>query len=312
MAGRRRGVTPLRRALQDYLRIRRQLGFKLKADGRLLENFVEFSERAGVQRITVELAVMWARLPVGAHPHRWRQRLGIVRGFARYLATIDPDSEVPSVDLLAGHRPRIAPYIYSPAEIRRLMAAARALTPALRAATFEAVIGLMAATGLRLGEALELDRADVDLTDGALHVRARQTEQREVPLHQSTTEALGEYARLRDRHSPKTRAFFVARPGRRLTRSAVHDTFPQLIRRAGLEGRGERARPRPHDLRHSFAVRTLLDWHHAGADVDRQLPLLSTYLGHVGPESTYWYLQAVPELLALVARDLDGVLGEPS
>lgn len=302
-------MTSLRQALQDYLRIRRQLGFKLKADGQLLEHFVGFLEQAGAERITVELALMWARQPVQAHPHRWRQRLGIVRGFARYLATIDPDSEVPSVDLLAGHRPRVAPYIYSPAEIRALMAAARALTPPLRAATFETLIGLMAVTGLRLGEAVDLDRVDVDLADGALHVRARQTKQREVPLHQSTTEALGEYARLRDQHSPKTRSFFVARPGRGLTRQAVWGTFPQLIRQAALEGRGERARPRPHDLRHSFAVRTLLDWHHAGADIDARLPLLSTYLGHVGPESSYWYLQAVPELLALVARELDGALG---
>jgi integrase/recombinase XerD len=302
-------MTPLRRALRDYLRIRRQLGFMLKTDGRQLENFVEFLERAGAQRITTELAVMWARLPVGAHPHRWRQRLSIVRGFARYLSTIDPDSEVPSIDLLAGHRPRVAPYIYSPAEIRALMAAAGALTPPLRAATYQTVIGLMAAAGLRLGEALELDRADVDLEHGALHVRARQAKQREVPLHQSTTEALREYARLRDHHSPKTGAFFVARPGRPLTRSAFWGTFPELIRQTGLEGRGERARPRAHDLRHTFAVRTLLDWHHAGADIDARLPLLSTYLGHVGPESTYWYLQAVPELLALVARDLDGALG---
>jgi site-specific recombinase XerD len=304
-------MTPLRQALQDYLRIRRQLGFKLKTGQRLLENFVEFLERAGAERITIELALMWARQPVDAHPSWWRQRLGVVRGFARYLATIDPDSEVPSVDLLAGHRPRVAPYIYSPAEIRALMAAARALTPALRAATFETLIGLMAATGLRLGETVDLDRADVDLVDGALHVRARQTKQREVPLHHSTTEALGEYTRLRDHHwpKPKTRAFFLSTKGRALTRQAVWGTFPELIRRAGLEGRGERVRPRPHDLRHTFAVRTLLDWHHAGVDIDARLPLLSAYLGHVGPESSYWYLQSVPELLALVARDLDGALG---
>ena len=162
-------MTSLSQALEDYLQIRRQLGFKLKTDEPLLENFVAFLERAGAQRITVELAVMWARLPADAHPHRWRQRLGIVRGFARYLSTIDPASEVPSVDLLAGYRPRVAPYIYSPAEIGALMAAARALTPALRAATFETVIGLMASTGLRLGEALGLDRGDVDLEDGGRH-----------------------------------------------------------------------------------------------------------------------------------------------
>ena len=167
----------------------------------------------------------------------------------------------------------------------------------------------MAGTGLRLGEALWLDRSDVDLRDGALHVRARQTKQREVPLHPSATEALREYARLRDRHPPTTRAFFLARPGRRLTRQAFWGTFPKLIRQAGLEGRGERVRPCAHDLRHTFAVRTLLDWHRAGEDIDARLPLLSTYLGHVSPESTYWYLQAVPELLQLVARDLDDAIG---
>jgi integrase len=301
-------MTPLRQALHDYLRIRRQLGFKLKADGRLLEQFVEFLEQAGAERVTVDLAVRWARLPQGVHPHRWRQRLGIVRGFARYLATVDPASEVPSVDLLAAHRARVAPYIYAPAEIRALMAAARELTPPLRAAAFETVIGLMAATGLRLGEALGLDCQDVDLEGGALHVRAGQTKQREVPLHPTTIEALENYARLRDRHPHAGGAFFITGPGRRLTRSVFYDTFPKLRRQAGLQGRGERGYARAHDLRHTFAVRTLLDWHQAGLDIDKRLPLLSTYLGHLHPESTYWYLQAVPELLRLVARDLDGAI----
>ena len=162
-------MTSLRQALQDYLRIRRRLGFQLRDTKRHLEQFVDFLEQAGSERITVELAVMWARMPVDAHPHRWSQRLSIVRGFARYLATIDPDSEVPSKDLLPAHRPRVAPYVYSPAEITALMQAAGALTPPLRAATLKTVIGLMATSGLRLGEALALDRQDVDLHDGALH-----------------------------------------------------------------------------------------------------------------------------------------------
>jgi integrase/recombinase XerD len=302
-------MTPLRQALVDYLRIRRQLGFKLNADGRLLERFVEFLEQAGAERITIDLAVRWARLPQNAHPHHWRQRLGIVRGFARYLATVDPASEVPPADLLAAHRARVAPYIYEPAEIRALMAAASALTPPLRAAAYETVIGLMAATGLRLGEALGLDRADVDLDGGTLHVRAGQTKQREVPLHPTTTEALENYARLRDRHQHRSSAFFITGPGRRLTHRAFYKTFPRLRNQAGLDGRGERGHVRAHDLRHTFAVRTLLDWHQAGVDIDTRLPLLSTYLGHLHPESTYWYLQAVPELLRLVARDLDGAIG---
>ena len=207
----------------------------------------------------------------------------MVRGFARYVATIDPVSEVPSEDLLPATRGRVAPYIYSEAEIRALMAAARTLTPPLRAAGYETLIGLMATTGLRLGEALGLDRQDVDLDDGALHVRATmQSKQREVPLHPTTTDALRDYARLRDRRwpQPKTAAFFVSPNGERLLKSTVHGTFPKLIRQVGLEGAGQRTRPRPHDLRHAFAVRTLLGFYRAGVEVERGLPLLATYLGH--------------------------------
>jgi len=300
-------MTGLRPALKDYLLIRRRVGYQLTADERLLENFVAFIERSGAVRITTELAVRWAKLPADAQPHRWRQRLGIVRAFARYLATIDPASEVPSKDLLPATRPRVAPYIYAPAEITALMSAAAALTPRLRGATYETVIGLMASSGLRLGEALGLDRHDVDLNDGALHVRARQTKQRDVPLHASTTDALRAYAREREREwtAPDTPAFFLNTRGERLTKPEFNPTFAKLIGQVGLEGRGERVRPRPHDLRHTLAIRTLLDWHHAGVDVDRQMPLLSTFLGHVDPESTYWYLQAVPELMALIRSRLE-------
>jgi integrase len=306
-------MSPLREALNDYLRVRRRLGFELKAHGRLLEGFVDFLERAGAQHVTTELALAWAKLPVDARPHYWRQRLRIVRAFARYLATIDPSSEVPAEDLLPATQRRIAPYIYSEAEIAALMQAARALTAPLHAASLETLIGLMATTGLRLGEALGLDRRDVDLKDGVLHVRAaKQHKQREVPLNPTTTEALREYARLRDRlcPMPDTAAFFLSPQGRRLHRSTVHRFFPQLIREVGLEGRGHRARPRPHDLRHAYAVRTLLGWHRSGEEVERKLPLLATFLGHVSPASSYWYLEAVPELLELIARRLDGALGE--
>jgi integrase len=304
-------MSALEGALHDYLRIRRQLGFQLKLDGQLLEDFVSFLQQAGSERVTTELAVRWARLPANARPQRWRQRLGIVRGFARYLATIDPSSEVPSADLLPARQMRVVPYIYSDEEITALMAAAGRLRPPLRAATFETLIGLLAAAGLRLGEALSLDRQDVDLKAGTLHVHGKQGKQRELPLHPSTTAALASYARLRDRHQPepKTPAFLVSHTGQRLDRSAVHYTFPRLIREVGLEGAGHRDRPRPHDIRHRFAVRTLLDWHQAGEDLDRRMPLLSTYLGHRDPADTHWYLQAVPELLALVAERLDGVLG---
>lgn len=305
-------MTPLRTALDDYLRIRRQLGYQLKLDGQLLGDFVGFLGRAGATRITTELALEWATLPADARPHRWRQRLGIVRAFARYLATIDPSSEVPSTDLLPARQVRVAPHVYSDAETVALMGAARALRPPLRAATFQTLIGLLAVTGVRLGEALSLDRHDVDLKSGTLHVHAKAGKQREVPVHDSTTTALGKYARLRDRHCPEpnTPSFFVSTRGRRLTAPDVHYTFPRLIRQIGLKGRGQRVTPRPHDFRHAYAVHTLLDWHHAGVEIDRKLPLLSTYLGHRDPSDTQWYLQAVPELLALVAERLDGIQGE--
>jgi integrase/recombinase XerD len=305
-------MSPLRVALRDYLQVRRSLGFKLESDERLLEDFIGFLERAGATRITTEQALCWAKLPQNARPYHWRKRLGVVRLFARYLATIDPDTEIPSKDLLPATRQRLAPYIYSPGEIAALIGATRTLRPSSRAATFETLIGLLATTGLRLGEALFLDRDDVDLDDRALRVRGKRDKQREVPLHHSTVEALRRYADLRDRRwpQPTTAAYFLSRLGVRLTVASVHATFPKLIRQAGLEGRGHRARPRPHDLRHTFAVRTLLDWHHAGAEIDRELPLLTTYLGHQNPANTYWYLQATPELLALVARRLDGILGQ--
>jgi integrase/recombinase XerD len=306
-------MTPLQDRLDDYLQVRRRLGFELKKDERQLQGFVEFLEQAGAQHITTDLAVAWARLPIDARPFTWRQRLGRVRGFASYMVTIDPSTEVPSGDLLPARQQRVAPYIYTEEEVLALMAAARALRSAQRAITFETLIGLLASTGLRLGEALGLDRLDVDLTDGVLQIRvAKQQRQREVPIHLSTASALRTYARERERLSPtaKSPAFFLNTQGERLHYKTVHEHFPRLVHEAGLDGRGQRGRPRAHDLRHTLAVRILLDWHRAGRDPARELPQLSTFLGHAHPRSTYWYLQAVPELLQVVGGRLDGVFGE--
>jgi integrase/recombinase XerD len=297
-------MTDLRCAMNDYLTVRRQLGFQLRDTERTLADYLSFCEDAGEQHITTELAVRWAT-SINAHPHRWRRRLGVVRGFARYVSTIDPATEIPSEDLLRASLPRVAPYLYSQTEITALMNAAKRLTPSLRAASVETIVGLLAVSGLRVGEALGLDRGDVDLHDAALHVRAAKgAKQREVPLHDNTTRALRDYSRLRDQHVPEPHslAFFLSPVGTRITSAAFNANFRTLIEQTGLEGHGQRARPRPHDLRHSLDVRTLIDWYHADEDIDRLMPLLSTFLGHIDPASTYWYLEASPELLAL-ARD---------
>lgn len=303
-------MTALEQALNDYLRLRRRLGYELERDQPQLEQFVAFLDQAGAQRITTELALQWARIPATLHAIIWRKRLSMVRQFARYLATVDPLTEIPSPDLLPAHQPRIAPYIYTPQEIEALMAAARSLRRPLAAAMFATVIGSLASTGLRLREALALDRADVDLDDGVLDIRAcKNHRQREVPLHPSATAALRRYVSVRDEHcpSPATPAFFVTGWGRRPVDTVFRQTFRVLIAQAGLEGQGHRVRPRPHDLRHTFAVRTLIDWYRTGEDIDRKVPALSTYLGHVSPESTYWYLQLVPELQGLVSERLDEI-----
>jgi len=307
-------MSPLRKAVGEYLTIRRSLGYQLYSHELLLNDFVAFLERTGAETVTIELTVHWARLPQDAKPIWWARRLGVVRGFARYLATIDPRTEVPPRDVLPARAQRLAPYIYSQAETQALMAAAGALQPRLRGATHRTLIGLLAATGLRLGEALGLERQDVDLDDGVLRVRGKNEKWREVPLHPTSIRALSDYTRLRDQHwpQPKTSAFFVCSTGERLQKWVVHKTFPRLIRQVGLEGRGQRARPRPHDFRHAYAVQTLLDWYRDGEDVDAKLPLLCSMLGHAKPEHTYWYLQAVPELLELVAGRLDGLLGARS
>lgn len=306
-------MTSPRAAMEDYLSTRRHLGFVLERDGYLLPAFVGFLEESGSGTITTELALAWAITPQDAHPAWWRQRLGVVRAFARYLQTLDASNEVPPVGLLRGRRPRVRPYLYSDNDLAGLLDAARALAPSYRAATYETLIGLLAVTGLRPGEALALDRTDVAIERGLLVVRRAKGDQaREVPLHRTTNEALARYARIRDERwrGRRTSSFFVSMGGARLGRSTVDGVFRTMVRHAGLQGRGERCRPRLHDLRHTFAVRTLLGWYRTGVDVDSRLPLLSTYLGHVDPASTYWYLEAAPELLSLVGERLQQVLGD--
>lgn len=301
-------MSALRRSLEQYLTIRRALGFKLAGEGRLLADFVSFADAAGVDTLTCELALAWATLPPQGSPGWLARRLRAVRGFARYLQTLDPATEIPPAELLPARSGRATPYLYSDAEIVALMAAARQLAPPLRSATFETLIGLLAVTGLRIGEAMRLDRADVDPTKRLLTVRdSKYGKSREVLLHQSTVDALGSYGQRRDRlcRGPRAPSFFVSTRGTRLIHSTIYPTFRTLLRQAGLAQRSSSCRPRVHDLRHSFAVETLLGWYRDGGDVSVRMPLLSTYMGHVDPAATYWYLSAAPELLALAAKRLE-------
>jgi integrase/recombinase XerD len=298
----------LRAELDRYLVIRRAVGFKLARAEKLLADYLRHLEAIHAEAITTENAVAWATLPPNGDSCWWGQRLSVVRAFARHLHAIDPAHEVPPSGLLPSRSHRAVPYLYSDEDIASLLGAARELPSPLRAATFETLVGLLAVSGLRIGEALRLDRADVDLNRGVLRItRAKFGKFREVPLHASTLGAVGAYARCRDELCPRPRdpSFFVSTAGTRLGYDNVHLTWLGLVRRAGLEARSGRCRPRPHDLRHSFAVRTLLGWYRDGADAGALMPLLSTYLGHVHPANTYWYLSAAPELLSVVAARLE-------
>jgi integrase/recombinase XerD len=301
-------MSSLRQAAEDYLTIRHALGYKLQTTGVLLPQFIAYLEQVGADTVTVEHAVRWSTLPTGANPVYWQRRLVVVRGFARYLQTIDPNAELPPTDVLpsaVGRRP--APYIYSEEEISALMAAAGRWRSALGSPTLQTVIGLLAVTGMRIGEAVRLDRSDLDLKHERLVVRnSKFGKSRELPLHASTVQALGDYLRLRDQLRPHvdTPALLLSTTGQRLTRRYVEWQFAQLRTRVGLKPRPGSKPPRLHDLRHTFAVRTMLDSYRTGGDPQARLAQLSTYLGHANPGASYWYLSAAPELLALAAQRL--------
>lgn len=307
-------VSRLRTAAEDYLAMRRALGFKLGMQGRLLLQFVEHLDHCGLETVTTEAAMAWATAPTGASAGWHGMRLGVARRFAVHLQRLDPRCEVPPPDVLPERHRRLPPHIYSTEEITALMRQARALRPALRAATAETVIGLLATTGMRSGEIVRLNQCDVDLAARTLQVVAtKRNTSRELIVHESTAAALAAYARLRDDGLPtaSSPSFFVSTTGHRLSQSTLNSTFRLLVRAAGLEPPpGSRARrPRPHDARHSFAVTTLLAWYRDGENVQARLPALSAYLGHVEPKDTYWYLSAVPELLALASERAEGRRG---
>jgi integrase len=307
-------MSALIKAVNDYLSLRRRLGYKLQDPGRWLKDFVSFLEEEGAAHITTELAVRWAMQPANAQPAHWAARLRTVRLFTQYHKGFDVLTEIPPQGLLP-HRPRRRqPYIYKDSEIRSLIEEAEKLPSrtGLRSCTYSTVLGLLSVTGMRIGEALALDKDDVDLAQGVLTIRqAKFSKTRLIPIHPTTREALRAYASLRDIvfPKPKTLGFFLSEAGTRLEISSAHRTFVELSRRIGLRGPSDTHGPRIHDLRHSFAVRTVMEWYRRGLDVDSQMPKLSTYLGHTHVSDTYWYLSAVPELLCLAAARLERTQG---
>lgn len=308
-------MSSLRDALTQYVALRRALGTQLQEPARTLVQFLDFLEHEGAEFITSELALRWAMEPKGVQRATWARRLGMVRRFAAWLSTIDTRNEVPPPRLLAARRRRNKPHIFTKEEIDRLMAeAARLPSPTgLRALTYTTLIGLLTSTGLRPGEALALDRSDVDLASGILAIRQTKFgKSRFVPVADSTCSALVEYAKQRDKLCSRHRAeaFLVSERGERLQSCTARRTFARMSCAVGLRpntgtrrtGRG----PRLQDFRHCFATRKLIEWYRAGLDVGRELPKLATYLGHVDVSHTYWYLEAVPELLQLATERLGG------
>jgi integrase len=288
--------------------MRRALGFKLESHGPRLMSFVGFCEDRGATTVTTDLAVEWATSTASDHEAYQARRLDVVRIFARHLQPLDPATEVPPEDVLDRRQWRVPPYLYSPQEVTALMSAARALRPAIRAVTWRTLIGLLAVTGMRQGEACRLGRDDVDLNAETIVIAdSKFGKSRMVFLHPTTAAALRAYERARDEAFSEQEAstFLVSSRGRPLDGRNTPKTFAELVAAAGIKAPPGQRAPRLHDLRHVFAVATLLDWYRDGGDVQARLPVLSTWLGHVDPKSTYWYLSAVPELLALAAARLE-------
>jgi integrase len=295
-----------RQAVENYLKMRRELGFQLRNHVCALRDFACFLQREGACYITTELALRWATQPSAAKAVWWASRLGMARGFALYWSGTDPRTEVPPLGLIPPRYQRRQPYIYAEEEVTQLIEAAQKLssTTGLRCWTYSTLFGLLAVTGIRLSEALALNRDDIDWNQSVLSIhRTKYGKSRLVPIHESTVHALEQYTHHRDQiHSkPSTVSFFLSSRGTRPAPRTVHQTFFQLSHRIGLRSPSDRHGPHLHDLRHRFAVKTLLGWYRAGVDVERHMPLLSTYLGHTHVADTYWYLSAVPELLALAS-----------
>ena len=307
----------LRELLDDYLTMRRALGFKLHSEGTGLKTFVSFMEQSGADHITVQLALAWARQPKSVQDTQRARRLSFVRGFARHCSCFDVRTQVPPPDLIAYRRVRPQPYFFSAEDIEHLLQAALDLRPeeGLRRWTFHCLYGLLSVTGLRSGEARALTVDDVDLDEGILTIRSSKFgKSRLVPLHASTVQVLADYLDRRHRtfgECASQQVFLTAR-ATPLSSDQALDTFQQLLASIGVGARADGRRPHLHDLRHRFAMEVLMQWYRDGHDVQRRLPTLSAFLGHTEVRHTYWYLSARPELLGLAQDRLEQYWGESS
>ena len=293
---------------QEYLDFRRSLGFQLRIEGEQLLKFAEFADQSGhTGPLTIELALQWASLPSEASPLYRARRLEVVRCFARYRAIFEEGTEIPAQRLLGVAHRRTSPHIYSDREIRDLLHAAGRLTPAngLRPLTFQTLFGLLAATGLRISEALRLHFDEVDWERQFLVIKETKFfKSRLVPFHPSVAAKLQAYVRARHQcvPLPKSNTLFLSDRGTALKYSTVRGTFCHLCEQLGWKSQGPRPRPRLYDLRHTFACRRLLNWYQEGVKIDHAISSLSTYMGHVHVSDTYWYLTGIPELFRVAAE----------
>ncbi|EYU03576.1 Mobile element protein [Pseudomonas aeruginosa PA99] len=302
-------MNSLRADVADYLELRRALGFRLKKDERLLLDFAAFMERRHAAHITAKLAVQWAQQPASTDANYQAGRLRAVRSFARYRILTDPRTEIPATDLLPRHRSTFRPHIFSEDEVGRLLEASlqrrRGAKPISRWSRY-AIFGLLSVTGMRVGEVLNLDLEDVDLDNGVLTIRnAKFGKDRLVPVHATTCEALKIYRLHRDEFlaGKVVKPFFISPLGCRITHCVLDLSFLRLTRKLGMRGATDATGPRLHDLRHTMAVEVLRRCYREGADPERRLPALSTYLGHTHLAYTYWYLHQNPSLMTeAVAR----------
>ncbi|BAO92666.1 tyrosine-type recombinase/integrase [Caballeronia cordobensis] len=307
-------MSTLRQAVQEYLNVRRALGFKLTGAAKGLLDFVAFMERRHASYITQSLALEWARQPLNLQSASWAQRLSFVRAFARYCSATDPRTQIPAQSLLPFRPRRARPYLYSDDEISKLLQAAlqmpyRYERGALLPWTYHCLLGLLSVSGMRLGEARNLELQDVDLTAAVLTIRgAKFGKSRLIPLHASTCKVLADYIARREQHwagRSVSSFLFISSRGNRLDNSEIHRTFYRLSRQIGLRGESDSHGPRLHDMRHVFATRTLVHWYQCGDDPERRLPILSAFLGHAHVADTQWYLSASPELMREAMRRLE-------